>query len=214
MNGNLVVLVEDDEDVRSSYSLILEPLGKLISFDSGSHFLTHLEKHPKMRPDLIVTDFSMPRMSGVQMVAAARLKGVNCPALLVSGHVDKETAIDAVNSSICTILEKPVSPDIFLGSARRLLEIRYLEKIRAEIVEGSGQLQELMVAFRDLCLNELELSGVQDAEVMVDANGKGGLSINEMLLSLENRLEELRQSEKSSQSRSQLHLVGAAGKAA
>lgn len=209
MQKNVVVLVEDDADVRSSYALILEPLGQLMCFESAALFLKSLDSHPKRKPDLIVTDLSMPKVTGVEMLAAARNKGIDCPALMISGHVKKESAVDAVNVGVCMILEKPVGSEEIFASAEQLLMARNLDMARREIVAATHQLQELVQALRDLCVMELELKGMDDPETVIGGSPGDEMSLNEALEDVERRLTELQSYEKSLEGYHQ-HVIKAA----
>jgi FixJ family two-component response regulator len=108
MDQNQIFLVEDDADLRGSYIHLLKSLGNVVTFANAAEFLKHLKDHPGQRPDLVITDLSMPKMTGVEMVAAAAALGVRFPVILISGMVTKDSAIQAMNSGFCMILEKPV----------------------------------------------------------------------------------------------------------
>ena len=104
-----IYIIDDSDELLQGYRHVFQPVGEVHAFPGPTEFLKHLEDNPTCRPDLVVTDLSMPEMNGLEMVKKAQEKGVFFPCILVSGYLNKEMAIQANEIGVWRILEKPVS---------------------------------------------------------------------------------------------------------
>jgi signal transduction histidine kinase len=104
VDPKLILVVDDDDNVRTTTASMLESLGhSILEADGGPAALALLEAS---RPDLILMDYAMPGMNGAE---AARLvpdtKGA-APILFVTGYADTEALIQAVGPD-AAVLRKP-----------------------------------------------------------------------------------------------------------
>ncbi len=86
------MLVADDErEMLAMVSRVLDGLGlEVITATSGAELL---EKVAEQGPfDLVVTDVSMPWMSGLQVMHSARTAGMRCPVVVITALRDPRTA--------------------------------------------------------------------------------------------------------------------------
>jgi CheY-like chemotaxis protein len=82
-----VLLVDDDILVLRSAAAMLEDLGhRVFSANSGEEALRLLEQHPEA--DVLITDQSMPRMTGAELAAAAQSVHPQLPIVLASGYAE------------------------------------------------------------------------------------------------------------------------------
>ncbi|WP_246105236.1 response regulator [Rhodoligotrophos appendicifer] len=84
-----ILLVDDDEGVREVTAAYLADLGhSLMEAADGPSALAILDKE---RPfDLLIADFAMPGMTGLDLARQTRAKRPKLPILLVTGHADME----------------------------------------------------------------------------------------------------------------------------
>lgn len=81
-----ILLVDDNANGLSARRSVLEELGHRISTaGSGAEALDHLST---TRFDLMVTDYRMPRMDGVELIARVRKQFPGMSVILLSGFVD------------------------------------------------------------------------------------------------------------------------------
>lgn len=102
-----IVLVDDEEMVLTSVSalLMLETECNVHTFLSPVEAIRHLETHPV---DLVVSDYLMPQMNGIQLLAKAKELQPEAARVLLTGHADKGSAIQAINAvGLYHYLEKP-----------------------------------------------------------------------------------------------------------
>jgi CheY-like chemotaxis protein len=86
-----VLLVDDDPDMRTLMTLILEAGGcQVAEAGDGDAALDLLRGHPL--PNIVVTDLMMPVMSGLELVRQLRSEALTAelPILIVSGNTDSD----------------------------------------------------------------------------------------------------------------------------
>lgn len=106
--GATVMVVDDDNDVRSLVRDSLELLGyRVVSCDSGAAALEALDK---VRPDLVLMDFAMPGMNGAEAAGLARQKWSELPIVFASGYADT-AAVESALGGRAVILRKPFEMD-------------------------------------------------------------------------------------------------------
>jgi len=104
----IIAVVEDDAAVRNSLKFSLEIDGFSVrTYANAEEFL----RSSNLRNfQCLVVDQDMPRMTGLELVAALRERGVEVPALLISGHLTPAVTRQASAAGIA-VVEKP-----FLGN--------------------------------------------------------------------------------------------------
>ena len=86
-HGVTILLVDDDPLISDSTAYLLEDLGhEVIEADSGANALAVLRSGKKV--DLLITDYSMPKMTGMQLAHAARELRPDLPIVIATGYAD------------------------------------------------------------------------------------------------------------------------------
>ena len=134
MNGTLhILMAEDSPDDAQLILLQLEQEGWEVEYrrvDTEAAFRASLDPSP----DLILSDFSMPKFSGLQALRIVKERGLNIPFILISGTIGEEIAVEAMKLGADDYLMKDRLGR--LGSAiQSILNKKQLgeEKIRADI---------------------------------------------------------------------------------
>ncbi len=107
-----VLLVEDDHALREAISVTLR-LGQ-VSFDA---FETAEEALAVISPEndyLLVTDFRLPGMNGLQLLAAARERCPHLPVVVMTAYADTQLAVQALKAGARDFLIKPFMPQQLL----------------------------------------------------------------------------------------------------
>jgi len=107
-NQTASVLIVDDEDMvitsLKAY-LQLETDFEIHGFTDPAEAVRYLEKESA---DVVVSDYLMPKLNGIQLLARAKELQPEASRVLLTGHADKQSAIQAINNvGLFQYLEKP-----------------------------------------------------------------------------------------------------------
>ncbi|MFM0174985.1 ATP-binding protein [Paraburkholderia sediminicola] len=109
-----VLVVEDDGEVRAMLVESLRMLGYTVTEAAdGRAGLNRLQDD---NPDLLMVDFAMPGMNGIDVIAEARKMREDLPVILATGYADVDISGLAVKR--CTILRKPFQLDDLARTVR------------------------------------------------------------------------------------------------
>lgn len=102
-----VLYVEDDEEAREELTDVLKRrVGRVIVADNGRQ---GLELYDDFLPDIIIADFYMPEMDGIEMLSRIREKGGDSAAIVVSAVNDVDIILSAIDVGIDKYILKPVN---------------------------------------------------------------------------------------------------------
>ena len=109
-----VLVVDDFATMRRIVKGVLKQLGfsKIVEAQDGSDALDMLKKEPV---GLIVSDWNMPNMTGLELLKAVKgddsLKGI--PFVMVTAEGMKENVVEAVKAGVNNYIVKPFTPEAF-----------------------------------------------------------------------------------------------------
>lgn len=121
MQSNSIVLVEDDDDLREAICTTLRLGGvAFAAFPRAEEALVAIEASP---PPLVITDFRLPGMSGMDLITKIRAQIPDLPVVMMTAFPDTQLAVQALKLGARDFLIKPFLP-------KQLLEVieRYLPK--------------------------------------------------------------------------------------
>ncbi len=132
--SNNIVLLDDEPLVTKTLSTLLRLEGFLnvVCFNEPLVALEYLKENSC---DLIISDFIMPKMDGIEFLSSAKKlqKDNECSHILLTGYADKENAIKAINEvGIFKYIEKPWNNDNLIMNIKNALERTGLKKALKE----------------------------------------------------------------------------------
>jgi DNA-binding response OmpR family regulator len=111
MSGRRILLVEDDDSIRTIAVMSLEELGghQVLAFASGEDALS---RAAPFAPELLVLDVSMPGMDGPQTLAALRRQDElrNVPAVFLTAHTNARQVAELRKLGAVDVIAKPFDP--------------------------------------------------------------------------------------------------------
>jgi signal transduction histidine kinase/FixJ family two-component response regulator len=120
----LTILVVDDKvDNRSVLVSLLSPLGfNLVEAQDGQHALEMIQAES---PDLVISDLSMPRMNGLNMLAQLKQQGSVIPVIISSAKVFEADRASCMEVGAADFLPKPIVVDHLLAMLQSLLNLAW-----------------------------------------------------------------------------------------
>lgn len=123
LQGTSVVIVDDLETARVLLDEMIRGIDPRIStslFAGGAEALAWLEQH---EPDLVITDYRMPGMTGVQLTSeirrSKRLRHI--PVMVITASADRAVRYEALEAGAVDFLAKPIDPIEIRTRCRNLL---------------------------------------------------------------------------------------------
>lgn len=187
MNLGKIIYVDDEVMLTSTFSTLMKIEGfkDIVVFNSPVDALEYLKKET---PDLIISDFLMPDMNGLEFLREAKKLHPEVSMILLTAYADKENAIKTINEiGVYKYIEKPWDNDDLVMNIKNGIERSHLladlrEKI-AELEAAKAQLKaysselEVLVAERtkELTVANKKLAGIinycADGIIIIDAKG-------------------------------------------
>ena len=116
-----VFVVDDDEDMRDALTQLLESAGLRVEVHAdGPQFLA---AYTIDRPGCLLLDMAMPGMTGLEVQAALKARGLSIPIVFLTGHGDIPLAVRAVQGGAVDFLEKPVQGTVLIERVKRALDL-------------------------------------------------------------------------------------------
>jgi len=119
-----ILIVDDEEAIRSSLKMIFEYEGYecLLAANAAAG----LKIAEKDAPDLIFLDIKMPQTDGLEALRQLKESGSTIPVVMLSGHGNVKTAVEATKLGAFDFIEKPPETDLLLLVARNALRQKTL----------------------------------------------------------------------------------------
>jgi len=136
-----VLLVDDENQVLRAYSESLTR--RDVSVDTASNGREAIELVKTGAYDAIISDISMPQMTGIDLLKAVRAHDLDVPVILMTGAPDMESAIRAVEYGAYRYLTKPVGATQLWETTLRAARLRKLARLKEDALSlpGAGQLR-------------------------------------------------------------------------
>jgi DNA-binding NtrC family response regulator len=119
-----VLIVDDESGILDSLNILLRNEGFVVHLAHGGK--AGLERLAELNPDIVLTDIRMPNVSGVEILAAARLADPDMPVILMTAQATLQSAMQAVNEGAFYYIQKPFRNDELVAILRRAAEHRNL----------------------------------------------------------------------------------------
>ncbi len=130
-----ILIADDDHKSQKLAKLILEKHGFEVMVCNDGIEAKEAIEHNSV--DLVISDYLMPNMDGLQLLKVLREEGYNIPFILITAHCSIDSTIEAIKLGTVEYLTKPFDPIEIVFAAQKALNIektkRELSQLREEI---------------------------------------------------------------------------------
>ena len=188
MNLGKILYVDDDKLLTSTFSTLMKVEGfdDVVIFNNPNEAVEYLKLESV---DLIISDFLMPEMNGLEFLKKAKEIYPETSMILLTAYADKENAIKTINEiGVYKYIEKPWDNDDLIMNIKNGIErshlladlrdkIEKLETAQNELKKYSQKLEELVEErTKDLLIANDKLSGIinycADGIIIIDKQGR------------------------------------------
>ncbi len=169
MDNYNIVIVDDEELITSNLRMLLRLEGYHTPniFNSPLEALEYLQNN---RVDLVLSDFYMPGLNGIELLKKARESNPHSTLILLTGYADKESAIRAINEiGLYRYIEKPWDNDDLMLCIRNGLEKIHLN----DVIRHQQEVERLRDDFIATLTHDLRtplLAAIQTLHFFVDGS--------------------------------------------
>ncbi|MEO8056697.1 MAG: response regulator [Burkholderiales bacterium] len=118
--GARVLVVDDDEVMRTVLRRIFLDAGMQVETYASAKQL--LDTANLSQPGVLLLDVQLPGMSGIELQAVLRVRGVDLPVLFLTGGSDIPKAVQTMRNGALDFLEKPFSPAVLIHRVGQAFE--------------------------------------------------------------------------------------------
>ena len=130
-----IVLVDDSRAALSLLERVLSGIGKVACYDNGEDAVRRVREGGV---DVVVSDITMPRMSGLELLRAIRTCDADLPVILLTGRPSVDSAAQAIEHGVFRYLTKPYEPDSVRSTVRHAMQLYRLARVKREAITLAG----------------------------------------------------------------------------
>jgi DNA-binding NtrC family response regulator len=163
---NHILLVDDESDVLLVLADLFGSRGYQVSTAGNGKEAVELLK--TIAPDLILSDYQMPEMNGIEMLAKARISAPDAMRILLTAHGDLDVAIEAINKAdVYKFITKPCNNNDLILTVQRALEHynlimqnrAFADTLELMVEENTEEIGRLKSALKEMASNIRKLTG-------------------------------------------------------
>jgi two-component system, NtrC family, nitrogen regulation response regulator NtrX len=173
----VILVVDDDGDIRTALEMLLAYEGyEVWTARSGEEALARLERERAggREAGVVLTDVKMPGIDGIELLGAIHQRPDPPPVVMISGHADVATAVDAMQRGAANFLEKPLEENRVLVTIRAALRERELLAENAGLRRQLGGRWELIGESDEMQRLRDQVAQVAASEAAVLITGENG----------------------------------------
>lgn len=135
-----VLIIDDERSIRTALREILEL--ENFSVDDAEDGKSAMDKLNSKKYDLVLCDIKMPKMDGLEVLDKILEREDDIPVIMISGHGNIETAVDALKKGAYDFIEKPLDLNRILVSVRNAFDrstlVQETKVLKKKISKGNG----------------------------------------------------------------------------
>jgi len=128
-----ILIIDDEKPIRRALREILEY--EKFEVDEAEDGPSGLEKARTGEFDVILCDIKMPKMDGIELLENVQKEGIDSPMVMISGHGNIETAVEAIKKGAFDFIQKPLDLNRILVTIRNAMD-------RVELVQETKVLKQ------------------------------------------------------------------------
>ncbi|MEK9727378.1 MAG: sigma-54 dependent transcriptional regulator [Candidatus Margulisiibacteriota bacterium] len=159
-----VLIIDDDETIFFSFKTFLDEKSYNINYAKNGK--EGLELLTKFSPDVVIADFKMPEMTGLEFLKAAKIISPNIPIIIISAYGDTSTRRIFFEEGAFDYIEKPFDIENILKILQSAIETNEKETASSEetFIGESDTIQDLFT----------KLDKIKNTEITILIEGESG----------------------------------------
>lgn len=147
MDNSRILLVDDDTALLQALPQAIALRMKDTNVDVSDSAQAALQQAREHDYDAIVSDIKMPGMDGLELLEHLQTIRPDTPTLLITGHGERDLAIQALRVGAYDFIQKPIDRDYFITALKRAISTR---QMRRQIAEQREALERYATSLEQL----------------------------------------------------------------
>jgi DNA-binding NtrC family response regulator len=124
-----ILIIDDDEHIRSSLAAALVPMG--VSIDMAGSGEEGIARFAEVSYDIALLDFQMPGMNGLEVLRRIQPRCPKTRFIMVTAHGTIDSAVEAMKLGAVDFIQKPFRPDDIRHAVARVVEREAIDAAEA-----------------------------------------------------------------------------------
>lgn len=117
--GNTILLVDDEDGVLDLLTeILMDSFTKIVTASNGAVALNKIKQEPI---DVILTDYKMPEMDGLELIKEVKKINPFIPVVMLTGNGDNQEVLDALMAGAFDIVDKPFREEVLINRIQNCL---------------------------------------------------------------------------------------------
>ena len=135
-----ILVIDDDKLVRKVFKLTLSKEGyDVLEAEDGRQGLQVIKAE---QPDLVLTDFQMPGINGLEVIAEISRLKLNIPVIMLTGYGDVSLTIKSIQKGAYEFLEKPTKPEVLKSTVRNALDSAKTSRDLPDVISSEDEVEK------------------------------------------------------------------------
>ncbi len=168
-----ILIIDDEKSIRKTLNEILSFEGYKI--DEASDGEEGLKKFKEKNYDLVLCDIKMPKLDGIEFLERAREISEDVPIIIISGHGNIETAVEAVKKGAYDYISKPPDLNRMLITLRNAMEKTSLVAETKVLKRRVSKVQEIVGESQPVKIIKDTIDKIAPTEARILITGENGV---------------------------------------
>lgn len=178
--GHTLMFVDDEVNILNSLvRLFRNENYRILTATGGEEGLAMLEENDI---SLIISDYKMPQMTGVEFLARAKEASPDTVRIMLTGYADLEASIDAINKGeVYRFITKPWKDEEIKVMVSQCLEYRDLKLANRSLTKTVKKQAQVLKKLEDHYPGIADVNRSEDGSILIDENSLDDLALEEIL---------------------------------
>lgn len=168
-----ILIIDDEKAIRKTLSEILSFEGYKI--EEASDGEEGLKKFSEKNFDIVLCDIKMPKLDGIEFLEKAKLVNSDTPIIMISGHGNIDTAVEAVKKGAFDYISKPPDLNRLLITLRNATEKQDLVTQTKVLKRKVSKVQEMVGQSRPIQKIKETVEKVAPTDARILVTGENGV---------------------------------------
>ncbi|MEO7264730.1 MAG: sigma-54 dependent transcriptional regulator [Ferruginibacter sp.] len=168
-----ILIIDDEKAIRKTLTEILSFEGYKI--DEASDGEEGLKRFTEKNYDIVICDIKMPKLDGIEFLERSRLINADVPVIMISGHGNIDTAVEAVKKGAFDYISKPPDLNRLLITLRNAMDRQNLVSETKVLKRKVSKIQEMVGESKAIQKIKDTIDKVAPTEARVMITGDNGV---------------------------------------